>query len=124
MPPLAKANLNQYAILYRKVRQGEDAEPKVTGPEEVRVRWSLTRQEARTPEGQTVIFDASMVCKDTYPQGSIVWPGKLSEFDPTDRDLVLYQIYFTKETPSVNARQTLRRAMLMRFRGALPEVVE
>jgi hypothetical protein len=142
MPPLERTDLLHHAVVWPLiVRGGYDhippglpydayGEPIVGPPFQIDVRWVARQTVTTDRQGNTIMLDATMILDEEVediPVGSIVCQASLWEVTGTGSftspNNELYQIKFFSQTPDIKARNTRRKAMLMRFRDQLPQVV-
>jgi hypothetical protein len=122
MPAPEVAWRYQDAVLWAFVADGADSEPVVSPGVDVKVRWTEGRREAVGPDGNTIALDATaVVALDVAPR-SVMWKGKLADFDPTRADNELWRVATFKNVPDVKGRVARREAGLQRFRGSLPVI--
>lgn len=106
-----------------------DGEVQLTEPVELSppfgVRWNMTRQDAKDPNGQKIRLDASLVTTTPLKIDSLLWPGSLEDWNGTGTgsgtfDAEVMQIMTETLIPDIKVREVSRKYGLKRYRGMLP----
>jgi hypothetical protein len=121
VPPIERSYRRQWAVLWEPAGLDNFGEARVAAPREVRVRWTDTRSDEAGGGGGSEPHDATVVVGERIVVDSIMWKGRLSEWDPSKpQDLMMGLRY--SETPDIKVRFTAREVALRRFREKLPAV--
>lgn len=137
MPPPFRKNLPHRALYWRIAEgaQRTDAygEVQVHQPVELRVRWETIRAESVNFEAQgaTVAYQATVTVPQEVTIDSLMWLGGFDDWYGTgtggDEDGLggnLHQVKGYEEVPDTKGRDAERTAKLIRYRDALPTVLD
>jgi hypothetical protein len=97
------------------------AQRKVYAGIPIKVRWTEGQQEALDEHGSPIRLDARVVVDRSIAIGSILWLGKLTDFD-SDNTSDLFEVTTIKETKNLRANQTRRVLGLQRYSDTLPPI--
>jgi hypothetical protein len=122
MALLETSGLHQDAVLWRLKSLDARGQKRLSVPESMKVRW--TEHEGVGVggvgvEGGTNPIDATAVVDRDITIGSIMWQGRLEEWNPTlPQDLL--EVVGRTSTPDVKGRQFYRTVTLRRYKSKLP----
>lgn len=125
MAPLETSSLYQDAVLWTLKSLDARGQKRLSTPESMKVCW--TEHEgvgvgAGGAEGGTNPIDATAVVDRDITIGSIMWQGRLEEWNPTlPQDLM--EVVGRTATPDVKGRQFYRTVTLRRYKSKLPLLV-
>lgn len=128
MPPPAYAHLKQTALLWEKSGSDEYNEPRVGPPEEVRCRWENRQTVMRSPAGEPMTVDATVVMVDDVELGSIMFEGGFDDVPGTGTGTAnvpedgLMEIVTFETMYDLRGVVLSRRYGLVFFRDTFPEI--
>lgn len=124
MPAVEVAGLVQVAVLWRLWSLDSRGQKRVREPEEIKVRWQDRSGVGvgSVVDGGTDTIDATVVVGEDVPLGSILWLGRLEEWNPGEAQ-ELMEAVGKVVTPDLKGRNIRRTITLRRYRDSLPEVV-
>lgn len=123
MPPFETQNLHQTAILWEKVGDDFEGEPKVSSPVQIPCRWEDTQSQMVAPDGAVIGLSANVVVRRDIPIDSLMMQGTLPDLSGTgfdDDDPAIMQVKSVRKVPDLKDRVFTRIVSLQRFRGKLP----
>src|SRR5262245_11016079 len=118
MPAFETADRHEDAVLWTVTGTTRNGEPIVGSPEGIRVRWQRENVIISDPLGQPVKLDAFVVVDRAVPVGSLLWLGRLADYNPAANNEIMEVILF-KESPDLKARNRRRILGLMKFKGSI-----
>ncbi len=124
MPAPELNGRHQKALLWTIVGRDRYAQPIVSGPTEIDVRWNDISREVLDPVGNVITIEAEVVSGIPIPVGSIMWSGGIDDLPGTasvpEQNLMLVKYY--NAIPDLKARFFYHSVQLIRFRDTLPTV--
>lgn len=121
MTRLVTRRLHQEAVLWMASGNTDGhGEPTVAAAVEIDVRWEFTRTEMQTPQGDTIVTDATVVVDRDVTLDSILWLGEKDDVPTTFTDNSLHQAVAQSDIPCVRDRSNRRVLGLVRYRNELP----
>lgn len=126
MPRPERAYRKQHAVLWEATGNASDDGGALVSdePEEIRVRWEDELRETLDPEGRKIVTQATVLVGRDIPIASILWLGRLADYEEDAEDNMLMEVVTKSNTPDIRNRVATRELGLLRFRGTLPEQEE
>ena len=92
----------------------------MSAPQEIPVRWNITRTVAQDPQGNNIMLDAQVIVARKIEPGSRMWLGTLAEWVGTGTgsgasDEELHEVKTISETEDIKGRNIRRELGLMRL---------
>ena len=121
MPAQESAYLNDFAVLWEvSGNPGADGRPRVGSPVEINCRQGKKRRTILSRDNTVIVLDAwAVVAREIKPQ-SILWFGRLADWQGTATDNELMEVVYYDEESDVKCRDTYREVGLMRYMNVLP----
>lgn len=121
MPAQERSHLPMFLVLWEATGVADrTGKPKVSAvPVERNCRQLSARRDTRDKEGNIITLDASAVVEVDFKVNSVVWFGRLADFNPAIENDLMEVIYFDK-TPDLKGRDFYREIGLMRYKHSLP----
>lgn len=119
MPAVEKRDRKQKAVLWPSTQVNDYGQVTVSDTgREVDVRWNNVLAEAVDAQGNSVKIDAEAVVGEPIMIGSLMWLGRLVDYDGTN----VMQTISYDATLDLKGRVARRQVKLMRFKGQVPTV--
>lgn len=123
MPAPETSHRFQPAVLWPVIGFDSYGQFTVGPPEEIRVRWTNSRQETLDPKGNVIALDATAVVDMEIGVGSKMWLGELSAWYGTGSGVQqdgLMEVKTISIAPDVKNRFVMRTLGLMLYKDDLP----
>lgn len=114
-----------WAVLWEFVRTAGDGEPVVAAPVQIPARWLWQSTVSSGPDTATVALAGRVLVDREISLDSIMWEGKLSEWNaltPPQREDWLVQVKTTSTVEDIKGDAVRRKVGVQFFRGRLPQV--
>lgn len=118
---IEEAERYEAVVLWNFIGRGEDGEPVVDAPIEIRCRWENIRKEMKDEKGNVVIVDAVVVVEREIKEGSQMWLGELDSWMGTGSsgdDTQVMEVIARGNIPDIKNRFRRRVVGLSRFRDS------
>ncbi len=124
MPAPELNGRHQKALLWTIVGRDRYAQPIVSGPVELDVRWNDVFKEVLDPLGNLITIEAEVVAGQNIPVGCIMWSGGLDDLPGTGNvpESNLMLVRFSNSIPDLKARFFYNKLSLIRYKDSLPTV--